>query len=99
MQIGMGYFILVKEGPHFTALPVKDWYNFRPSVRYMMFMQVKKMLLRCGSSSIRMGTSRNQAMTLEEAERQMNSRGAPLRLAAGSKLGALAAKGKPLLVS
>ena len=46
-----------------------------------------------------MGPHRNQAMTLEEAERQMNSRGAPLRLAAGSKLGALAAKGKPLLVS
>ena len=44
MQIGMGYFILVKEGPHFTALPVKNWYNFRPSLRYMMLMQVKDAL-------------------------------------------------------
>jgi len=34
-------------------------------------------------------------MSLEEAEKKMNSRGTVSRLAAGSKLGALAAKGIP----
>ena len=32
-QAGMGYFVLVKEGPDFVALPVKDWYNFKPANR------------------------------------------------------------------
>lgn len=34
LQMGTGYFVMVKEGPHFTVLPVKDWYNFRPATRY-----------------------------------------------------------------
>ena len=38
-------------------------------------------------------TCRGPAMTLEEAEKQMNSQGAGQQLRANSKLGKLAAKG------
>ena len=30
---GAGYFLLVKEGVNFTAVPVDEWYNFRPVMR------------------------------------------------------------------
>ena len=30
---GAGYFLLVKEGAGFTAVPVEEWYNFRPVAR------------------------------------------------------------------
>jgi len=33
LQAGSGCFVLVKEGPDFVALPVKDWYNFKPASR------------------------------------------------------------------
>jgi hypothetical protein len=30
---GAGYFLLVKEGANVTAVPVEEWYNFRPIAR------------------------------------------------------------------
>ena len=32
---GAGYFLLVKEGASFTAVPVEEWYNFRPVARFV----------------------------------------------------------------
>lgn len=33
-QANASYFLLVPNGGHLTAVPVKEWYNFKPAPKY-----------------------------------------------------------------
>lgn len=74
-----------------TGLGASDGLDF-PSSTYSCFLSTPKTEMEHDPSMLRRGP----AMTLEEAERQMNNRGTGPQLRASSKLGALAAKGKLL---